>query len=103
MPPYTVINPQEETLNLPYGDFEPDVLYRNVELTNPQLRNAINQRGLVVLDEAVSVRDIARTAFTLLGALDVSGFRTPAEREQTRLRGSLQDWQNLLHALGRAD
>lgn len=102
MPPYVVVNPTDVTVAAPYGTFEPGVLEHDVELTNPQLRNAVGVRGLLVVDDVAGDKEIARSVLALLGALGLVGFRTPAERQRTISKAGLQEWHDLLRILARA-
>ena len=99
MPLYTLVNPTQDAITAPWGTFAPGSITEDVELTNAELRNAIRQRGAIVLMES---SDMLRGGFTLLGTL-LAGFSSPAQREQLRLKQGLQEYRDLLDALRQMD
>ena len=102
MPLYTLVNPTKAAISAPYGTFASFTVTPNVELTNAQLRNAIRVRGAVCLNEGVTDKDRARTAFCLLVGL-VAGIATPAQRELFVLKEGQEEYENLLDALRSID
>jgi len=102
MPLYTLINPHDEEVDAPYGTFPAFSVSQAIDLTNPQARDAIQGRKLILLDDGADPRTLARAAFAVIAAL-MPGYSTRAEREVMRSKEGAQEWSDLLDLLDRAD
>jgi len=102
MPLYTLINPSDEEAVLPFGTFPPFSVTQGVDLNNPEVRDAIQNHKLVLLDDGADERTLVRALYAIFAQV-MPGLDSESAREVYRSKAGQQEWHDLLALLDRND